>query len=198
MVEFKELKLSNDKEMLFVDCSVKQYNIYKDIYISGIWIDYYRNVKTVGVPSNKAIKIFESKTDEMLKSVQASLKISQLTEDFGTSDFNEGMFYVIVKCAGTLSSSVSKLPCGYDEDTDVAVIFDMSMLYQMGMNIVAYLQSGDNNTCDDYYLLDNYIALWESLRIASDVCDYKLVETLWDKLIKFNYNSHEVICSCRR
>lgn len=204
MVLFNELRIADDKQSIFVDCYIEGLGIYSDMYIKEIYIDYYKNALTSGVPSDKAIKIYDNTNDQTsVNAVRTCLLASdsQVEQNFGISDFDSGMFYVYVYCDGTLPASVSTLPCGYDDTSDTGVIVDWKKMYQIGMQYVSTLSSRCFDKCNDVFGFDNFIFVWNALKLAISTCDYSLAEKIWEKFIRY-YNPSAITgnsgCRCNK
>jgi hypothetical protein len=185
MVTFKELRISPDGKKLLVNCIVDQMNIYEDMYIKSIYVEYYKNVNTMGVPSDKAICIYENSEDDVsVKAVKECLEHSNIVvEKFNIESFIGGLFYVYVTCDGVLPAGVSTLPCGYDDNTDVGVILDWKLFYETGMKYIARMAK-ECYKCDSPLGAENFILLWNALKLAMSTCDYRLIEKYWNKFIR--------------
>lgn len=202
MVIFNEIRLSDDKDKIIVDCSVEDLSVYSNVYIESIYIDYYKNNQKVTGYSDKAIQIYNNTEGTLVKTVRTCLSMTtdelKIETNFGINSFDDGMFYIFVYCGGTPSAEVATMPCGYDEDMDVAVVLDWQKLYEVGMSYIA--QYSNDCTCAQPAGLDNFILSWNALKLASGTCDYALMSKLYDKLVRFYSNiSPDTVsggCSC--
>lgn len=192
MVTFNELRISEDGSCLIVDCGIEGVDIYKNMYIKDIWIDYYKNTTAASMPSEKAYCIFENDTDDKTRNhVRVSMQKSQLQlTKFGISSFEGGLFYVIVHCDGDLLTSVANLPCGYDETTKIGVIIDWRSFYERGMQYVSALYGacGQKNFCEYPAGFEDFIILWNSLKLAINTCNWDLVKTIWERILNLPEN----------
>ena len=203
MVIFNEIRLSDDKSSLIVDCSVESLDIYEQMYIDTIYVEYYKNVTTVGVPSDKAKKIYDSHNDtETRQSVRRCLNEYSISlNNFGTDTFDGGLFYVIVNCDGNLPASVSTYSCRADNTQDIGVVLDWEMLYQQGMGHVARLAMSSDCNCDGAAELEQFILMWNGLKLAIAACDYDQIANLWDKFLGITSAKggvSSVSCGCRK
>lgn len=202
MVIFNEVRLTEDKTSLVVDCSVEALDIYNSMYINTIYVDYYKNVTTAGVPSEKARKIYDRQDDtQNRQSVRRCLNETSISiANFGTDVFEGGLFYVIVNCAGSLPASAATYSCRADNTQDIAIVPDWKMLYQHGMGHVARLAMSASCNCEDGAGLEQFALLWNAIRLAIAACDYKQVEKLWDKFLGIssgNGVASSISCGCR-
>ncbi len=184
MVKFDELRISEDGKYLTVECHVENYDVYSNMYIQTIYLEYYKNRGTVGVPSEKAYLMFENHnpTPTDVRAVRCRISLDALPGDFGTSEFRNGLFYVYVTCDGDLAPQVASMYCGYDVTLDIAVIPDWKALYKMIMPYVARFAS-DCSPCDIPDGFEHFILLWNAFRFAVDTCDWVLVDKLWSELM---------------
>lgn len=204
MVIFNELRIADDKQSLLVECYIEGLGIYSGMYIKEIYVDYYKNAMTSGVPSDKAIQIYDNTNNQTsVNAVRSCLLAndSRVADKFGISDFDNGMFYVYVYCDGTLPSSVSTLPCGYDDASDTGVIIDWKKMYEIGMQYVSTLSSRCFEKCNELPGFENFITVWNALKIAISTCDYSLAEKIWEKFIRY-YNPSTMSggdgCGCNK
>ncbi len=200
MVQFNELGISDDKETLHVRCTVDSLDIYSGMYIKSIYVESYDNSTSTGVPSEKAICIFENTNSvTTVKSVMVCLHASnpEVKSKLGMDSFNGGLFYVIVECDGTLGAEASSYPCGYDSTTDVGVVLDWLNIYTIGMQYIAELASDCSDKCSDMSGFDNFVVLWNAMKLAISACDYTLVKTLYDKMMRYtNAGGNSIAAGC--
>ena len=203
MVIFNELRISDDKQCLTIDCAIEGLDIYSDMHIKTIDLEYYKNVETMGVPSSKALNVYTYSPARGVSDPQTAIKINvnaaQLStiEDFGTEDFDKGLFYVIVECDGTLPAAAALLSCGMDSTVDIGVALDWKRVYEIGMRFISSLTSKCLNECSDKSSNMNFILLWNALRFALISCDYVQVAYLWDIFLRiYNNNSTQFSAAC--
>ena len=188
MVIFNELRIAEDGGCLIVDCEIENVDLYKNMYIESICIDYYKNTSAVSMPSDKAFLVYENKTgDTTVRAKRVSMSVNSLARsEFGISSFDDGLFYVIVTCAGVPGSDIVNYPCGTDNPQRIGVIIDWRAFYQRGMNYVGAILGTcrKTNWCDSPDGFEDFIILWNALKLAIDTCDWTLVKDLWDKFLK--------------
>lgn len=199
MVRFDELRITPDKENLVIECHVEDYDVYSKMYIQTVYLEYYKNRGTVGVPSDKAILLFENDREDptAVRSFRKRVNLDALPGNFGTQTFSDGLFYVYVVCDGNLPASVSTMYCGFDVPLDVAVIPDWKALYDRIMPLVARFAM-DCSPCEVPANFEHLILLWNAFRFAVDTCDWLQVDRLWDKLMGTQSDGYVPSgCGCR-
>ena len=203
MVIFNELRITEDKSSLVVDCEVEGIDIYSGMHIDTIYVEYYKNALAIGVPSSKAIKIYDRDDDtEDRKAVRRCLNQTSLSvSDFGTDTFDKGLFYITVSCDGTLSADVVNYPCGTDNTVDIGVVLDWQRVYNQGMVYAAQLALGTRCSCTIPADFEQFVLFWNAFRLALSTCDYTQVAKLWDKFLKITGTGDSAIstgCGCGR
>lgn len=197
MITFDDLRISEDKKTLSVLCHISDYEIYDNMYIKEVYLEYYKNRGTIGVPSSKAIKIYENtQSSSSVRSLALSVPDSVLDSGLlGVSTFDKEMFYVYVICDGTLPASVATMGCGYDETTKVGIVIDWLMVYQMGMGYVARMakKCGNCDLADDF---EHYILLWNAIKLAVETTDWEQMEILWPILAHSGAGKPFNDCGC--
>ena len=186
MVIFNELRIAENRSCLTVDCYIEELTTYANMYIESIYIDYYKNTTPASMPGAKAYCLYENtEGDTSVRAVRRSLHEYTLPlTQFGIDKFDDGIFYVIVKCNGTLpASEIADLPCGADNTTTVGVIIDWKTVYEKGMQYVSSIYGPCASGCADLTGFEHFALLWNALRLAISVCDWQMVENLWNKIL---------------
>ena len=203
MVIFNELRFVDNKTEILVDCFIEGLSIYKNMYIESIAVEYYRNASSSGDASDKAIYIYEDTDIENPKknvTVKAGLSIernkTEIKEKFGIDSFSNGLFYVIVQCAGDLEADTSSYPCGYDITKDTGVVLDWETIYSIGMQYIAIYSNEKDNVCQNFPGFDNFIIAWNSLNMAISSCDYALIRKIYEKLLCFAGDAKNLFIEC--
>lgn len=196
MIRFDELRITDDKNMIVIECHVEDYDIYDEMYIKSIYLEYYKNRVSAGTPSDKAVEMYYDEDGSAAKrAIRVTLPIATLPADIGTDTFDRGLFYVYVNCDGNLSPSVATMQCGYDNTLDIGVILDWQFLYFKGMNYVANF-AAYCNPCSDSTDFENYILLWNAIKFAVDTCDWVQLERLWPAIVDSTSDFSIGGCGC--
>lgn len=183
MVTFNELRICEDGNYVIVDCEIDNVDVYKDMYIQNIYLEHYKNASSVGMPSDKAILLYENKyNDATVKGKREVLWVNDpRLKDMGVSSFDGELFYAIIECGGDLGSAVAYMPCGADDTRAVGAIPDWNLFYRRGMGYIASLFDDCGNPCQPTDEFEHFILLWNALRLAIETCDWETVKDLWDK-----------------
>lgn len=206
MVIFNELRITENGKCIIVDCEVENVDVYSDMYIQSIYLEYYKNATSASMPSSKAYLLYENKDgDTSVKGKRLTFQKELLpATEFGISGFEGGLFYVIVNCDGTLPASISSMPCGYDSTTDVGAILDWKTFYSRGMSYVSSITAGCSkpNFCDNPVAFEEFLLLWNALKLALSTCNWDMVSELWDRFLRVSVGgtSSTVVsggCGCR-
>ena len=190
MVVFNELRITDDKKCLIVDCEIEDTSMYRGMYIDSICVEYYKNVTEDGTPSDSAYVLYEKDELEAGKTgMRLMLKSSQLDkETFGTDTFDKGMFFVTVCCDGEptpeAAAMMASCDCGTDNTVDVGVAVDWYSIYQYGIAYAAKLAYGCGDPCSQPIGFESFVLPWYALRLAIDTCNWILAKKLWEKFMK--------------
>lgn len=206
MVIFNDLRMSDCKRKLLIDCAIEDLDVYSGMYINAIYVENYRTASVAAMPSEKSTLVWENtKSDSRVRSVRLEVSTLALDSDTFTGDTFDGeLFYVIVQCDGDASAIArvaASLPCGADDTFDVGVILDWEAVYSRGMQYVSMFANKCNSSCDLPIGFEDFIILWNSLRLAISTCDWDLVAKLWPRfLYGGGYGSvggTKNVCGCR-
>lgn len=198
MVKFDELRISDNGENLIIECHIENYDVYSEMYINTIYLEYYKNRGTVGVPSEKALLVFENQnaTPSDVRAVRVRVPLTDLPSDMGVTSFEGGLFYVYVECEGDLPAEVAAMHCSFDNTLEVGIVVDWKALYGQIMPRVAKLAL-DCNACDVPTDFEHLILLWNAFKFAVDSCDWVQVDRLWAELMDTETSGHSASgCGC--
>lgn len=187
MVIFNDLRITEDKECLIVDCYIEDIDGYDGMYIDSIDIDYYKNVTEDCQPSEHAINLYTHEDGETFRALRKTLKRSDIVgKDFGTETFDGGLFFVVVRCDGnpTNLEVLAQYSCTMDNTVDIGVIIDWQRIYEQGMGYAAKLAYGCDNPCDSPVGFEQFIIYWYALQLAISTCDWPQVRKLWPKFLR--------------
>lgn len=184
MVKFDELRISDCGNYLTIECHIENYDVYSEMYINTVYLEYYKNRGSVGVPSEHSLLVFENnnETPSDVRAVRVRVALSDLPSDFGTNVFEGGLFYVYVNCDGNLPAEVSTMHCSFDNTQAVGIIVDWKALYKQIMPYVAKL-SQSCNPCDSPSGFEHMILLWNAFKFAVDTCDWVQIDRIWGELM---------------
>lgn len=189
MVIFNELRISEDKKYLTIDVEIERLGIYSDMYIKSVYLEYYKNAETIGVPSSKALVVFDKDPNEDgEQAMRFCVSDEDLPDNMGIATFDKGLFFVTVVCDGDLPASAALLACGTDNTIDTAIVLDWQRVYERGMQYVAKLNSRCFNNCDDVPGFKNFILMWNALMLAVRMCDYGQIGKAWERFLKIYSN----------
>lgn len=122
MIQFNELKITQNGDLLIIDVSVKSDSYYTDVYIDTIKIDDQDTYIDEG-PSTTPLFTYTVSDD--LKTVHLELDKVALN-----SALTSKLFFVYVKTKGTPSIDT---PCGLDNVTTIGVCTYLYPIYQATM-----------------------------------------------------------------
>lgn len=197
MIQFSELRISTDGKKLHVDCHVENFAIYNSVYISAIYVDYYKNRLASGSPSEHAICLYDNTDgDASVRNCSVALDESQLEgTDFGTKKLRGGLFYVYVLCDAN-GLSLAAADCGWDSMTTMGIAADWKKIYDEGMMYIAdVVKAGRNCGISDSF--QDFILRWYAMRLGIETCDYDSVDKLWDGMFG-GMEAHYNDCGCLR
>lgn len=206
MVIFNELRISDDRSCLIIDCAIDKVSVYSDMYIQSIYLEYYRNAHSASMPGEKAYLLYENTgNDKKVRSKKIIFRQAELgLTQFGIEDFDGGLFYVVVSCDGDMPATVSCLPCDMDSTVDIGAIVDWRSFYQNGMQLISSMFGPCSDPCASNDAFEHYILLWNALKLALSTCDWTFVTDLWGRLTNYPADSSggsafsvSRICGCR-
>lgn len=187
MIKFNDLRISDDKDELYIDCVVEDEYESKDVWIRKIELIYYDNLTSEGtiVDENRVYNIYEYK--EPGSDEEEPEKITFYAGSVKGLNFDKGLFYVIVTCDG------NDVPANYQ---DFVVVPDWQFIYSVGMPYVVNLAAYGLNKCEFPARFEEFAIIWYALQFAFAVCDFAQVEQLWKRFLRFANNGNSVSGGC--
>lgn len=187
MVTFKELRISDDKSKILVDIEVSDLENNPEVYISGIYLEYYKNYNETTAYSKKALIVYEYNDGDPTKtSYSEPILQSQLSyDDNGVNTFDGGLFYLIVRTTD-----------GDESYVDIGAVLDWQKVYAIGMMLIANFNMECNDRCSIPTYFEQFVLVYHALSIALETCDLTQIGMLWRRFIdlapgitaKFNCN----------
>lgn len=200
MIQFNELRLSPDKNSLIIDMAVRNLSAYKNMYISSVHLEYYKNLNASGYPSNKAIEVYshpESEGAEGIRRYRAVVPVARLSkETFGTDTFVNGLFYVFVACDGALSAE-AMIDCGMDSARDMGIVLDWQSVYSRCMSDIRAYNSVCNPCDRSLDVIEHTIIIWNAIQLAVRSCDWTMLNKLWPRFIGAE-SAYTTECGCHK
>ena len=199
MVIFNDLRITEDRKYLIVDCQIEDADGFDGLYIDKIDLMYYTKVKDfsmIGINvDDYAYRMYEKDEDdetEKHRNIRVQVSMYDIKSgpnkqpNFGTNTFENGLFYVAVTCAGTPTNPLilEGYGCGADRLTDIGVVLDWYSVYENGMAFASKLAFSCGNTCDDPSGYEQFILHWYGLQLAIATCDWIQVSRLWPKFLR--------------
>lgn len=195
MITFNDLRISDDKDELYIDCAVDANLEDKDIWINTIQLVYYNNILSDGLikDDDKVVTVYEYEEGAQHKRFYAgnvtSDQLSVMSDDDEPDvEFDKGLFYVIVTCDGTEAPA--------ENYQDFVVVPDWQFIYSVGMPYVAYMAANGINKCDFPAHFEEFVVIWYALQLAFSTCEFSQVELLWNKFLRLAGTGESAYCSC--
>ena len=198
MVIFNDLRITEDRKYLNVDCQIEDVDGYDSFYIKKVDLIYYKNVVdfgNIGInDSYHAYTMYEKQeSDEPENHLELTVTMNDIMygpnkqPNFGTSTFENGLFYVAVTCDGGSAQDLyilSQRSCGSDSLFEIGVVLDWYAVYQNGMAYASKLAFSCGNSCEDPSGYEQFILHWYGLQLAIATCDWIQVAKLWEKFLR--------------
>lgn len=192
MVIFDQLRLSDDGQRMYINVHVNSAEYFDGVYLDSIVImtsdkvletttatqyptDDYGNPKDciyshTFCGSEKCADLVLTAND-FLRSYETNVN----SINFKQSDMSKTLFFVYVKCKGTVSSCT---PCKLDELVTVGVTFDEKLLYQKVMDYTKSL----GNDCKVPVGFTDFILLWNAFKACIETDHYVPAIKYWNML----------------
>ena len=199
MIQFNELRITQDGKNLIIDAQVQDISYYTDVYIDSIIIDSQNTFVSSGASSSPLFKYTYDATTAStlgyvtltsggkLKGIRMTIPYNSLGE---TSNLDKDLLFVYVTIIGTPSSNT---PCNMDLTYELGIVYNTYPFYLRGMNFIKEL----NSSCELPKQLIDYMLRQKVLETCIQVGDYTKAVEYWKKFFTGDYQVINLkTCSC--
>lgn len=200
MIQFNELKVTQDGKNLVIDAQVQNISYYTNIYIDSIIVDNQNTFVSTGASSSPAFSYtYSSNTAQAmgytvtldsngkLKGIRMVIPCASLGE---IATLDKDLLFVYVTVNGTPASDT---PCGMDLSYELGVVFNTYPFYLRGMNFIRELDS----TCEVPKQMIDYMLRQKVLQTSIQVGDYVKAIDYWKKFFTGDYSVVNLnTCTC--
>ena len=199
MIQFNELRITQDGKNLIIDALVQDISYYADVYIDSIIIDSQNTFVSSGASSSPLFKYTYDATTAStlgyvtltsggkLKGIRMTIPYNSLGE---TSNLDKDLLFVYVTIIGTPSSNT---PCNMDLTYELGIVYNTYPFYLRGMNFIKEL----NSSCELPKQLIDYMLRQKVLETCIQVGDYTKAVEYWKKFFTGDYQVINLkTCSC--
>lgn len=190
MIQFNELRITQDGKNLIIDALVQDISYYADVYIDSIIIDSQNTFVSSGASSSPLFKYTYDATTAStlgyvtsltsggkLKGIRMTIPYNSLGE---TSNLDKDLLFVYVTIIGTPSSDT---PCNMDLTYELGIVYNTYPFYLRGMNFIKEL----NSSCELPKQLIDYMLRQKVLETCIQVGDYTKAVEYWKKFFTGDY-----------
>lgn len=188
MVQFNELRITPDNKELIIDVSVKDLDIYTNVYLDYIMIDNQDTFIEDG-PSDTPIYTYTVKDAAYSTSPNGSIKQCRLTLTNGDVNLSSDLLFIYVVVKGVPDPST---PCNMDNATTMGVVYNLHNIFQ---SFMPYIREVEND-CNLPKGFVNYILRFKALELAFATGNYTLAIKYWNRFFKDKLITQPSTCNC--
>ena len=188
MVQFNELRITPDNRELIIDVSVKDLDIYTNVYLDYIMIDNQDTFIEDGPSDNP---IYTYTVADAVYSTDSNSGIKQCRLTLTNSDVNlsNDLLFIYVVVKGVPAPST---PCNMDNATTMGVVYNLHNIFQ---SFMPYIREVEND-CNLPKGFINYILRFKALELAFATGNYTLAVKYWNRFFKDKLIAQPSICNC--
>lgn len=212
MIQFNELRITPDNQELIIDVSVKDLDIYSNVFLDSIIIDnqdtfvengpssnpiYTHTIEDeadsiYSIPENNGCNpILEESTEGQCFTTETngSVKHYRLVLSGKDISLSNGLFFVYVTAKGVPDPST---PCNMDNAATMGVVCNLHDIFQSFMPYIREVESD----CKIPKGFINHILRFKALELSLAVGNYTLAIKYWNKFFKNRIINKPSICNC--
>lgn len=188
MVQFNELRITPDDKELIIDVSVKDLDIYTNVYLDYIMIDNQDTFIEDG-PSDNPIYTHTIEDAAYPTSPNGSIKQCRLTLTNRDVNLSSDLLFIYVVVKGVPDPST---PCNMDNATTMGVVYNLHNIFQSFMPYIREVEK-DCNLPKGFV---NYILRFKALELAFATGNYTLAIKYWNRFFKDKLIVQPSTCNC--
>lgn len=188
MVQFNELRITPDNKELIIDVSVKDLDIYTNVYLDYIMIDNQDTFIEDG-PSDNPIYTYTIEDAAYSTSSNSGIKQCRLTLTNRDVNLSSDLLFIYVVVKGVPAPST---PCNMDNATTMGVVYNLHNIFQ---SFMPYIREVEND-CNLPKGFVNYILRFKALELAFATGNYTLAVKYWNRFFKDKLIAQPSICNC--
>ena len=206
MIIFNELRISEDKRQLIVDCEVEDVDMYEGVYIKQIVLVPYEKMSSAGTfkEEDSHVIYYNEDDDDTVRAKRVCCSEEEVCHWFkDVTELDRQIFYVVTRCdaAASVFAQLETMGCGADNVVDTGVIIDWQTVYAQGMAYANAIANNRIGACDSLDGFEEFVMIWYALRLAVDTCNYTQVASLWKKFLRVTLKNGAYVasgCGCGR
>lgn len=176
MLQYNELRITQDRKYLVIDVQVQELSYYEDVYLDTIIIDTQNTFSATG-PSGKPFMTIQ--LDSSTKHYRNFIDIDGIANN---------IFFVYTVAAGNASADV---PCGMSKSVITGVAYDKYPIYLQGMKLLNQL-----NGCEVPNDLKDFIFQNKAFDLSLQTGNYSKAIEYWNYFFNSKEKSVKSNCGC--
>lgn len=185
MITYNDIRITNDYPRLLSIDIVDETDAIEDVTVV-----FYSDMGDDGTyDSEKAYRHEIVPETEDVHHYHVELSVEGIKEecDMEIGSFDKALFYVIINTEDATTEELH---------TYTAVIPDWLAVYNAGMPFVAQIAAFGFDKCDHASGFEEFIVLWNALKLAFSSGDYAQINMLWNKFLRFIGTSSSSVTGC--
>lgn len=199
MVDFNELRITQDGKYLIIDVTIKSDIYYKDRHIVNIKVDTQDTYYDPKFPSTKSVELYNYDTEQSRGKLR-HIRITADQDALGGKDLENNMFFVYVQSSGEFYTGNTEetkdcfIPCGADETMTVGTVMASYPYYEQAMSYLGDLAK----TCVIPKDFIDFILRTKAMELAVKTGNYPEAIKYYNKFFKDGgmYSDQKGGCGC--
>ena len=192
MIQFNDLRISQDKKYLIVDVQIQELDYYENVYLDSIVINSQDSYLPTGPNTGQTGQTTKEKwniTIQLEPNTKHFRKYIDL-ESAGLpfSSVSNTLFFVWVTSTEGWSQDT---PCGMSDRQILGVTYDKYPLYLQGMKLFKQMQN-----CDVNADIKDYILQSKAFETALKLGNYQDAILYWNQFFDKKEKSKQSNCGC--
>lgn len=189
MLQWNELRITEDSKHLIIDVQVQNLDYYKNVHLQSLYMNVYKESSdyVAPIPDSKSILLWQYEPPQGVTEEEEH-KPKHIRKFIDIEGLSENLFFVYAIAEGEPTEDT---PCGCKDHVLMGVVYNNQDLYRNSINAISA-----TNTCTPNQELIDYILNVKLFEFSLKAGNYRAAIDFWNTTFKNNNKTFKKSCGC--
>ena len=189
MLQWNELRITEDSKHLVIDVQVQNLDYYKNVHLQSLYMNVYNKSSdyVAPMPDSKSILLWQYEPPQEVTE-EGEHKPKHIRKFIDIDGLSENLFFVYAIADGEATDDT---PCGCKNHVLMGVVYNNQALYRNSINTIS-----TTSTCAPNQELIDYILNVKLFEFSLKAGDYRAAIDFWNTTFKNNDKTSKKSCGC--
>ena len=189
MLQWNELRITEDSKHLVIDVQVQNLDYYENVHLQSLYMNVYNKSSdyVAPMPDSKSILLWQYEPPQEVTE-EGEHKPKHIRKFIDIDGLSENLFFVYAIADGEATDDT---PCGCKNHVLMGVVYNNQALYRNSINAISI-----TSTCAPNQELIDYILNVKLFEFSLKAGDYRAAIDFWNTTFKNNDKTPKKSCGC--